>query len=75
MEEDGSIFRTPSNLKALAEIKNVKIKDPEGKYTIREIDALLMLLPGLTDLDCSHNHLSTITLLENNRSLIHKLYQ
>jgi hypothetical protein len=65
MEEDGSIFRTPSNLKALAEIKNVKIKDPEGKYTIREIDDLLMLLPGLTDLDCSHNHLSTITLLEN----------
>ncbi|MCR5547790.1 MAG: leucine-rich repeat protein [Bacteroidales bacterium] len=67
VEEDGSIFRTPSNLKALAEIKDVKIKDPEGKYTIREIDDLLMLLPGLTDLDCSHNHLSTITLLENPR--------
>ena len=65
IQEDGTILKTPSNLRALSAVTTLSITDPEGKYGISYMDDLLMLLPSLRDLNCSYNNIQSLYLVEN----------
>ncbi len=65
IQEDGSILRTASNIKALAELKTLEIMDGGIHYDIKSIDELLRNLPSLETLDCRNNSITTLDLSHN----------
>ena len=65
IQDDGSILRTASNIKALASLKTLEIKDGGSHYHIKSIDELLRNLPSLENLDCRNNTLSSLDLSRN----------
>lgn len=64
-QDDGTLLRTPSNIRALERITSLVINDPENKFGITNIDGILMALPSLELLDCSFNSLQSLYLVEN----------
>ena len=65
IQEDGSILRTASNIKALAELKTLEIMDGGTHYHIKSIDELLQNLPSLESLDCRNNSITSLDLSHN----------
>ncbi|MBO5562525.1 MAG: Ig-like domain-containing protein [Bacteroidales bacterium] len=67
IEEDGFIYLTPSNVLALEAVKSLVIQDPDDKYHIETIDDLLVHLPSLEDLNCSHNSIKSLNIKANRK--------
>ena len=67
IEEDGTIYRTPSNIAALEQITTLVLQDPNHKYGIESIDELLVFLPSLETLNCKHNSIRSLNLTNNKK--------
>ena len=65
IQDDGSILRTASNIKALAELKTLEIMDGGTHYHIKSIDELLQNIPSLETLDCRNNTLTSLDISRN----------